>query len=518
MKRVVPILVMCILVLAAAAYGADKVALTGLVLKHPLTKDVTTMEFMQKMQEAAGVTFTWQQISADWPAKKGTMLASGDVPDIILGINAVIDSDFSQFPGLFEPLNDWIDKNGPNVQKMFKEKPTTKAISTQLDGKIYGLPKYQRYWPLTVTRQMINQTWLKKLGLKTPTNWDELFEVLKAFKTRDPNGNGKADEIPMDWAPGTGFFNALNMLGGYGITLTGGSYDGYYVDNGKVKNFFVDTRYKELVKFLNKCFAAGYINPETFTQDYTKFQAVTRNPEAPVVGFTFGWDLTDRFGPQWAPQYVTMAPMKPNASYKGRVSWDYSYDILNFGANCIVMSAKCKNKPAAMKFIDQFYDPINSMQVLFGSIGPNIKDNGNGTYSVLPPKDDKMDPGTWKWTSALADDGPMYISDSLKLTLGTDMQALAKIDEPVIPILKLVDPKKDVWPGVFIKFNADDNNEMALLRTTLNTLTFSKWSNWVANGGIDKEWDAYLKDCDKAGMTQLGTIMQKYYDQYMKAK
>ena len=30
-----------------------------------------------------------------------------------------------------------------------------------------------------------------------PTNPDELYEVLKAFKEQDPNGNGEADEIPM---------------------------------------------------------------------------------------------------------------------------------------------------------------------------------------------------------------------------------------------------------------------------------------------------------------------------------
>ena len=45
---------------------------------------------------------------------------------------------------------------------------------------------------------MINKAWLDKLGLQVPTTWDELENVLKAFKTQDPNGNGQADEIPMN--------------------------------------------------------------------------------------------------------------------------------------------------------------------------------------------------------------------------------------------------------------------------------------------------------------------------------
>ena len=42
----------------------------------------------------------------------------------------------------------------------------------------------------------VRQDWLDKLGLKAPQNVDELYTVLKAFRDRDPNGNGKKDEIP----------------------------------------------------------------------------------------------------------------------------------------------------------------------------------------------------------------------------------------------------------------------------------------------------------------------------------
>ncbi|AET59366.1 sugar ABC transporter periplasmic protein [Paenibacillus terrae HPL-003] len=41
----------------------------------------------------------------------------------------------------------------------------------------------------------INVEWLNKLGLSMPTTTKELKQVLIAFKTKDPNGNGQADEI-----------------------------------------------------------------------------------------------------------------------------------------------------------------------------------------------------------------------------------------------------------------------------------------------------------------------------------
>ena len=133
-------------------------------------------------------------------------------------------------------------------------------MSTAADGHIYALPKYQRYWPKNQIRMMINKVWLDNLGLEIPETWDELYDVLVAFKTRDPNGNGVADEIPMDWAPGTGGFNVTVLLAGYGIAAPYPYGNGLYVENGKVGNFFADPRYKELVQFLNKCFS-GLVNP-----------------------------------------------------------------------------------------------------------------------------------------------------------------------------------------------------------------------------------------------------------------
>lgn len=493
-----------------------KVKLTAIITKHPLTKPLAEMEWLQKVEETAGVDIEWQEITADWGQKKGTMLASGDIPDLFIGPNVITDADFAQFQGLFQDLSGMLDQ-APNVQNMFNEKPDTKVIATQSDGKIYGLPKYQRFWPATASRQFINQQWLDQLGLSMPTTWDELYEVLVAFKEKDANGNGDPnDEIPMDWPGGIGgYFNPAVLLGSMGITLTDGSGQGYFVEDGQVKNFLTDERYKTMVVFLNKLYKAGLINPEVFTHDYTKFQSIARGEgDTAKVGFTWGWVASDRFGEQLAPQYASMPPMKVSVDYAGKLSWSYDHYSLNYGTNHIVMSAKTKNKEAAMKFINELYAPEVGMQVLFGSLGPNIKDNGDGTYAVLPPADAKMDPGTWKWTSTMADHGAFYIPDTLELTLGTDMQEVLGQSEPLEAALD-VDPDKDVFPGMFIKYSTMDNNAMSLNNTNVMNLAESSFAKWVTKGGVEAEWDTYIKESEKAGLKQNLEIMQKYYDEYM---
>lgn len=499
-----------------------KVVLTAVMTKHPLTKPFEEMEWLKKAEEAAGVKIEWDEVTADWDQKKKPMLASGDIPDFIVGPNAVTDAEFAQFPGLFEDLSQHLDAL-PNIKRMFDEHPETKALSTQPDGKIYGLSKYQRYWPKTATRQFINKTWLDNLGLDVPTTWDELYDVLLAFKNEDANGNGDPnDEIPMDWAPvgtgGFGYFHPTVLLGSLGITIEGGGGQGYFVEDAQVKNFFVDERYKEFVMFLNKLYSAGLINQEVFTQDYTKYQSLGRGDgDVAKIGYTFGWELTDRFGNELADQYVILPPLKFSDYATYDLSWSYDYYSLNYGINMIQLSSQSKNKEAALRFINELYDPVVSMQILFGDLGTAIEDKGDGTYKVLPPADPQMDPGTWKWTNTWADNGPMYIADELELELGSDMQSIAEQTEPYNAILDSLDTENNLLHGMFLKYTVEDNNQLSLNNTQLMNLAMSKFAKWVTEGGIEKEWDNYVDEMYNLGLQQNIDIMQKYYDDFKKA-
>jgi putative aldouronate transport system substrate-binding protein len=108
----------------------------------------------------------------------------------------------------------------------------------------------------------------------------------------------------------------------------------------------------------------------------------------------------------------------------------------------------------------------------------------------------------------------MYVSDSLKLNLGKDMSEVLAQSEPLKNALGAVDTKSDVFPGMLIKYSTADNNTLSLNNTNLMNLANSKFAQWVTKGGIDAEWDAYVKECQKAGLQQNIDIMQKYYNDY----
>ena len=73
-----------------------------------------------------------------------------------------------------------------------------KATATMPDGHVYTFVSTGLAPFIGLNRLgCINQDWLDAVDMDIPTSLDELTEVLKAFKTQDPNGNGEQDEIPL---------------------------------------------------------------------------------------------------------------------------------------------------------------------------------------------------------------------------------------------------------------------------------------------------------------------------------
>lgn len=509
----------------SACSGADESEGGGgntlriLVSKHPLTGPMKDMGWVAELEKKANVKITWEEVSADWDQKKAAMLAAGDVPDLIVGTNAINSTDLATFGTLFEDLKDDLDKL-PNVKALFQAKPQLQAMATQPGGEIYTVPGYKRFWPETVTHQYINKDWLKNLGLKTPTTWDELYDVLVAFKEKDANGNGDPDdEIPMDWSPvgttGFGYFQPSVLLGSLGLPIAAGGGQGYFVEDGKVGNFLVDERYRQVLEFLHKCYAAGLVSKDVMTQDYSAYQSVARGKgDVAKVGFSWGWTASDRFGAQLAGQYEATAPLLAKAGQSTPVTWTYDSYAENFPANQIAMSAATENKEAALRVINAFYDQDISIQVLFGEFGQNITKVSDKEYKVLPPADGKSDPSTWKWTTTIADNGPTWIRDDIEVDLPTDLQEAVDQAEPLMPALKNMDLKQDVYPGQFIQMTAEDLNTLALSNQTILNITQPKFAQWITKGGIAEQWDAYVKQVNDSGLPANVSIFQRYYDKY----
>lgn len=123
-----------------------------------------------------------------------TVSANKELPDVILGFHKMSHYVVNQYgeDGYFMDLTDLIDKYGKNYKaalekasKEDREYLEKKAVNTNTK-EIYAMPIALCPAIDDMPNLMyINQDWLDKLGLQAPTNIDELYNVLKAFKTQE---------------------------------------------------------------------------------------------------------------------------------------------------------------------------------------------------------------------------------------------------------------------------------------------------------------------------------------------
>ena len=521
MKRMLAIFLALALCLGCMSFAAaeEKVKLTAVFISHSLTRSVDEMKWISEIEEAAGVDVTWEQVYTDWGQVKSTRFASGDIPDLLF--NATSDSDYTTYEGLFMELTDLIDQYAPNVKLMFEEEPDTLALAKTAEGKIYATPKFQGKWPDCNGVLFINQKWLEVVGMEKPTTLSELKTVLEAFRDNDVNGNGDpSDEVPMDfngWFGGA--YSLSNLIGSWGIQLVNWGYDGYFAEDGVIKNYAIDERYKAMMTYLADLYANGLINVNAITNDYSMFQSLSRgNADGDaMVGVVLGWEETDKFGPNIYNQYVPVGPFTDDVDdlATSEPRWTYDFSGLNMSSNRVAMSAKCADPVAAMKFIDMFYEPEHSVESLFGGVSDgNIEKIEDNHYKVLdPPEEAHTDNGTWKWTSTFADNGPMYIRRSTIIDMAKDMAFALAEREQYKEAIARINMDTEYYPQFLMKYSVDDQNTLAQLQVGVTSVTDSWWGLWLTGeADINDTWDDYVAEVKANGIDEILAIRQASYD------
>lgn len=138
----------------------------------------------QKVKEKFNVDLQIDLVDPNVYAEKLQLAFSGGVaPDIVWSSDYNFISQAISNKA-FLPIDDLV-KNDSTWSSLPKEMYT----SGTFNGSIYSLPTMIRI-PDSMYYRI---DWMENLGMKVPTNPDELYELLKAFAHGDPDGNKKND-------------------------------------------------------------------------------------------------------------------------------------------------------------------------------------------------------------------------------------------------------------------------------------------------------------------------------------
>ncbi|MDR6548846.1 extracellular solute-binding protein [Paenibacillus qinlingensis] len=236
------------------------------------SSNVNEDKYVKKLRELSKTDVRIETVNqADYSKKMNLLLASGDLPDAIQAVNGITSPEISAgiSNGAFYELNELIDKYAPGLKtKINKDLWNSSLVSKE--GKIYAIP---REAPVPNNRIVyMRKDWLDKLGLQAPKTVDEYLNVLRAFRDKDPNGNGKADEIPFIGRKNFDF--GYVFFGAYDVSPEGWK----FVNNQLVPNF-IRPEMKDALKLHQQMYQEKLIDNEIFVNTAADWTAKLENTQ-----------------------------------------------------------------------------------------------------------------------------------------------------------------------------------------------------------------------------------------------
>lgn len=488
--------------LCSFAAAQDVPTFRIIVATNTSTDDLNNNDFLKGLADQAGIQIEYECIYTDWSTKKSTLLASGDLPDAFIGWEVLSSGDVSNNTPLFANLNDLITKDAtPNLFAALESDQTYRNICSDLNGDIYFLSDRQPFRPETYTSFLINKTWLDKLNLAVPETLEDLEKVLVAFRDQDPNGNGAADELPCYIRlTGDDAWSISAFMGAFGCS---GSITNLFALNGdQVVYQPMSDNFKQFMTWIAHLQAERLMPAELATVDDGQYNARLAN-EIPIVGFTNVWDKSV-IGADYQDQYVAIAPLAgPNGdrgvAANAAVS---SYD----GVPKFVMSAKCENKEALMRFIDLCYIPENAAQCFYGPIGTVLEQTADGLVMTTPP--DGMTWNAWKYKYAVNGGWPLLGDTAFEALFAS----IPGSDSAKIELTAVNEPYKNANTLPALKFTQEESDELSIVKTDVDTYVKKMMTEWFANGGVEAGWDGYISELHNMGVDTYIEIYQTAYD------
>lgn len=527
MKKLISSLLVFIMLCGLLTGCGDKKApeVEGGTLKVGIPQSITITDynenaFTKYLEEKTGaeIEFVFFSSTASEYRQQLALMASSneEFPDVLTGFWSLGTNTANMYgqDGYFIDLTELIDTYGDAYKAQYKKQPEKlqKFIDQRMKddetGAIYGMPYVTQ---ITVDNMQsimyINQKWLDAVGMKAPTTIDELYSVLRAFKTQDPNGNGQADEIPM--LGGDAMMNyVMNAYIYYEKAHP------YNVESGKVYAPFITDEYREGLRTLNKMCKEGLYSDLSFT---VTTKTDLKNLYTPAsgtaqVGIICGHpsSYTNTFSAV-LDEYTAFGAL-------GDVTGEGGYEVIS--DDNVFLSAfitkDCENTALAMTFLDCFYEDetitrmrrgekdvdwkVEGGKDITGEEVPNTVINGQAFFE-----------GSQTW-------GQMFhgICTAQNFSVSMDTQ-----DQGEARAIKLLAESYKFMKDARVKEDTVRNLEYTNAEYEVKEQYESTLNNYVTEQAklfimgtknIETDWDAYLKQIDELALSKVLEFKQSAYD------
>ena len=465
--------------------------------------DWSELEIFKRLTEITNINFEFEVSEAGtWTEQKNIALVGGEYGDIILrdDANAITDEETYGPQGVFIDLTNLIDQYAPNIKAMMDANPDVKAAMTSMDGKIYGLPYVFHTATVQGHAGFFSEEWMKNVGIdKVPETTDELYDMLVAFKEQDANGNGDpSDEIPFTCVGLTTTIRDLLIPAFTGLP-DGLSFN--LDDEGKVVYAPATEEYKEFLKYANKLYSEGLLDPEFSTQTAQQWQAKVTSGQCGVYSGS-----PTALDPSTTAQQFSLPPLTSATNDEKVVKQPfYLYPGRAF------ITDKCSDPVAAIRLLDMFY--ATEENAVEGFCGTTLFAGYEGEHWQYT--DDTKT--AYEWIEPITGFGDINQTVSVTSELPGYLNFTATPSGNPLMEMKCVQVKemqepyyntKNAYPSN-ARFTAEESERGNAIENDLYTQVALMTTKFIV-GEVDIEagWEDYLASLEQIGLSELIEIKE----------
>ncbi len=467
-------------------------------LKLPLTEDGTKISALitetgnlkindspvvTELRKRTGINLDVIAVSsATLTQQTNVMVASGDnMPDIFT--NALTWQKINDFgmQGAFEEITQHKDEL-PNFKRMFfdeTEKYNTVGALNYMyagDGDLYMFPTYDKALDVTTNILMYRKDIFDKHGLKEWTNQDEFYQTLKKLKELYPNS------YPFVVATGTGILNSIASYSGLRFPQE------YYDEDLKKWQYGgTSEKLKEVIDFVKKLYDEKLLDPEflTMTQNALTSNLSQKSKTFVTISWIGKMDQLNTQNAEMVPGY-NMRPALPIG--KGKMK-----EVAKVAAGPVIK--KSENSLLALKLCDYLLSPSGAELMSLGIEGAtyNLDEKGMAKYVGFEDR-----------VPAMTDLQEKYGLYSTGLYFRGDRRGayfnLSEVQQEAIDKLS----KKGFWkedPQLILTKEESDIINSILADLGKGAEEFAV--KYILNNGTDKDWENWLKDAERRGLSKL---------------
>jgi putative aldouronate transport system substrate-binding protein len=351
------------------------------------------------------------------------------------------------------------------------------------------------------------QDWAEKLHIREPQTIEDWYNMLRAFRDGDPNGNNKADEIPFA-ASG---IDALDKFAqAYGMTPRS---SWFAVDKqGKVEYTWTNPKAKDYLTEMNKWWKEKLIDQGLLTPHGDKVMAYVVGDL--TGGFMIWAQRFDQYtremfknypSAQWA---VAVPPQGPHG--------DQFYEISPAtDGNLFAISKNAKNPELAIKWLDYLFASEQGQLLLnYGIEGVTYTMvNGKPQYTEEVTNNPKY-PNP---TMALAKYGSYGRFPQIVAREALSQQSKILMPEASVERLRRIkEYYRPTFPGVMS--TQEESSTYSRLMADINTYRQEMVAKFITGAEPLSNFDKFVQTLKSMGIDNVVKIKQTQYDRWNSIK